>query len=184
MSDIELGGYVPGAIGRVTEMHARYYSRHWGFTRAFEVEVAGELAEFMGRFDERSDGFWVAREGEKIVGSIAIDGHPAQADGARLRWFILDEAYQGRGIGKRLLTAATGFCARVGFPRVYLWTFSGLDDARRLYERFGFVLRSQHENSAWGRPVHDLMFDWIPPRGPAPSAAGEAARHADPREDA
>jgi hypothetical protein len=48
---IEIGEYRPGAIGRVTEMHAAYYHRTWGFGLFFEAKVATELAEFLGRFD-------------------------------------------------------------------------------------------------------------------------------------
>ena len=33
-------GYVPGAIGRVAEMHALYYHREWDFGMFFEAKVA------------------------------------------------------------------------------------------------------------------------------------------------
>lgn len=35
-------GYYPGALGAITESHARYYNRYWGFDRTFEIEVAVE----------------------------------------------------------------------------------------------------------------------------------------------
>jgi hypothetical protein len=32
MNDVEIRrGYFPGSIGRVVELHARYYHAHWGF---------------------------------------------------------------------------------------------------------------------------------------------------------
>ena len=37
---IVIGGYCPGALGRVAEMHAEYYHRHWGFGLFFEAKVA------------------------------------------------------------------------------------------------------------------------------------------------
>ena len=59
MSDVELAeGYVPGAIGRVAQLHGRYYHEHWGFGLYFEAKVATELADFLGRYDAGRDGFW------------------------------------------------------------------------------------------------------------------------------
>lgn len=140
MDDINITGYVPGAIGWITQMHGTYYQQHWNLGVYFEAKVARELADLMNRFDPAHDGLWLARDGENIVGAIVIDGGDADADGARLRWFILDPAYQGRGLGNRLMDEAMSFCRRVGFKRVYLTTFSGLKAARHLYEKHGFRL--------------------------------------------
>jgi GNAT superfamily N-acetyltransferase len=165
--EVRITGFVPGTIGRVTELHGRYYSRHWGLDVRFEAEVAREMGEFMGRFDPAHDGVWVALEGEAILGSITIDGGLSEANEARLRWFILDEACQGRGIGKRLMAEAMAFCEGAGFERVFLWTFRGLDAARALYDRWGFQVTESHEDRDWGDPVLHQRLDWVPgaPRG-------------------
>lgn len=78
-------GYRPGAIGRIVALHADYYHRHWSFGLFFEAKVARDLAEFLTRLDPARDGLWLALDGEEIVGSIAIDGHDADAVGAHLR---------------------------------------------------------------------------------------------------
>jgi GNAT superfamily N-acetyltransferase len=156
---IELSGYVPGAIAGVTGLHARYYHDNWGFGLYFESKVATELSEFLNRFREGRDGFWVATSGGQIVGSIAIDGMEAGNRGARLRWFIVAPELQGRGIGRRLMREALDFCRRAGIKRVYLWTFAGLDAARHLYEEFGFVLREEHRDTQWGKMVLEQLFD-------------------------
>jgi GNAT superfamily N-acetyltransferase len=72
---------------------------------------------------------------ERIVGSIAIDGQDLST--AHLRWFILDDGCRGSGVGRQLLRAAVEFCDQHGFDAIQLWTFKGLDAARRLYERPG-----------------------------------------------
>jgi hypothetical protein len=59
---------MPGAIGRVVELHGAYYHAHWGFGAFFEAKVAGELAEFIGRYDEKRDGFWTATAGGRVEG--------------------------------------------------------------------------------------------------------------------
>ena len=159
MSDIRLSGYVPGAIGRVAELHAIYYYRHWGFPVFFESKVATELSEFLRRFKEERDGFWVANVDGRIVGSIAIDGLNHDNKGAHLRWFIVAPENQGQGIGKILIEEAIEFCREKRFGRIYLWTFAGLDAARHLYERYGFRLCEQCEGNQWGKTVTEQMFE-------------------------
>ena len=42
-----LSGYIPGVIGRITELHASYYNKKSGFGIFFESKVATELIEFL-----------------------------------------------------------------------------------------------------------------------------------------
>ncbi len=159
MMCVEIGGYVPGAIGRIAEMHAEYYHRHWGFGLFFEAKVATELAEFLCRFEKERDGFWTVLRGERVEGAIAIDGREAATEGVHLRWFILSPEFRGRGWGRRLLTEAVSFCDRQGYRRTFLWTFAGLDTARRLYEASGFRLVSQAEGEQWGSRIVEQRFE-------------------------
>src|SRR5258708_31837155 len=94
MDDIELGGYVPGTIGRVTELQATYYHTHWKLGLYFEAKAATEISAFLSRFDTARDGAWIARVKDEIVGAIFIDGSDAYGEGARLRWLITTPAYQ------------------------------------------------------------------------------------------
>jgi GNAT superfamily N-acetyltransferase len=159
MSDVEIRhGYVPGAIGRVAEMHALYYSRHWGFGQYFEAKVAAGLCEFLDRLDETRDRFWAARVHDRVEGSLAIDGVKSETEGAHLRWFIMSAALRGTGLGNRLMREAIDFCVEAGHPRIYLWTFEGLDSARHLYGKFGFRLAEQFTGSQWGPPVQEQKF--------------------------
>jgi len=156
---IEIGGYCPGAIGRVAEMHAEYYHRHWEFGLFFEAKVAKELAEFLCRFEEGRDGFWTLLSGDRVEGAIAIDGLKAATEGAHLRWFIVSSELKGCGWGRRLITEAVAFCDRHAYQRICLWTFAGLDAARHLYEAFGFRLTTQREGEHWGTPVIEQRFE-------------------------
>src|SRR4051812_48827493 len=153
---VQIGGYVPGSLARAVEMHATYYAKHWRLGRLFEAHVANELGELMGRFDPRRDGFWVARDDDQVVGCIAIDGRGAPQ--ARLRFFIVDDARRSKGLGERLMRAALGFCRDAGFRTVFLTTFAGLDAARTLYERHGFLLADQRPDRGWGVEVQAQRF--------------------------
>ena len=162
MKDVQiLSEYIPGAIGKVVELHAIYYAQQWGFGLFFEVMVATGLASFLSRFDERHDGFWIAVHDRRIVGSITIDGGEAAMNGAHLRWFILDPEYQGKGIGKQLMGEAMRFCEEKNFQRVQLSTFAGLDSARHLYEKCGFKLIEENESDTWGVRVREQAFEWV-----------------------
>ena len=156
-----LSGYIPGAIGKVVELHGTYYAQQWGFGLFFEAKVATGLARFLSRFDERHDGFWVTVHDQRIVGSITIDGSEAAMKGAHLRWFILDSEYQGKGIGKQLIGEAMRFCKEKNFQRVYLSTFAGLDSARHLYEQWGFKLLEEKVGNTWGLRVREQVFEWV-----------------------
>ncbi|UUQ64517.1 bifunctional helix-turn-helix transcriptional regulator/GNAT family N-acetyltransferase [Pseudomonas fuscovaginae UPB0736] len=151
-------GYRPGLIGRIVEMHAAFYFGHAGFGQFFESQVAAGVAEFAGRLNEPCNDVWVATQGDRIVGSVAIDGQDLGSNQAHLRWFILDEGCRGSGVGRRLLKEAIDFCDQQDFAAIQLWTFKGLDAARRLYESFGFELTHEEQGEQWGTVVTEQQF--------------------------
>lgn len=159
MDELDISGYVPGAIGRITELHGAYYGKHWEFGLFFESKVASEMCEFLHRFDTEQDGFWVAALDNRIVGGIAIDGIHVESKGAHLRWFIVDPGHHGAGIGNKLLSRAVQFCKNRKYKQVYLWTFAGLDAARHLYETHGFSMSREFKGDQWGITVTEQMFE-------------------------
>lgn len=158
-NDVILSGYIPGSMGRLVELHANTYHPDWGFGLFFEVRVAKDLSEFLSRFDEARDGFWIVSLNDRIEGGIAIDGIKGMTDGAHLRWFILSPVVRGRGFGHRLMEEAVSFCKKKDYKTVYLDTFEGLHAARHLYEKFGFRLVRQAEGAQWGKKVTEQRFE-------------------------
>jgi len=156
-------GYLPGAIGRVAELHALYYHQDWDFGLYFEAKIATELAQFMQSFNPVHDGFWTLIVDDRIMGSIAIVGEEAAPPSARLRWYIISPECQGRGWGRLLMREAMNFCRQAKFNRVYLSTFAGLDPARHLYEAAGFKLIDEQEGAHWGKTVREQIFELILP---------------------
>jgi len=154
-------GYRPGAIGRIAELHGTYYHIHWGFGLYFEAKVATELSGFLQRFNENSDGFWVAVNNGGIEGAIAIDGIRAGGEGAHLRWFIISDTLRGKGVGRRLIRQAVDFCKAKKHKKIYLWTFEGLKAARHLYEEVGFGIVKQQTGVQWGRAVNEQYFELV-----------------------
>jgi GNAT superfamily N-acetyltransferase len=155
--DVNITDYFPGAIGKITELHAVYYFQNWGFDLSFEAQVARELSEFLVRFDQHSDFFQTAFSGDTFAGAIAIDGQ--QEEGARLRWFIVDPVYQGQKIGDLLIRNAVDFCKNANHKKIFLWTFQGLDAARKLYEKHCFRLTEEHSVRQWGQLINEQKFE-------------------------
>ncbi|MGE8319799.1 MAG: bifunctional helix-turn-helix transcriptional regulator/GNAT family N-acetyltransferase [Comamonas sp.] len=152
-------GYMPGCIGDVAALHARFYAQHAGFGVYFEQKVATELAAFAGSLPDARKGLWLCVAGGRTLASLAIDADTAD-DGSRLahlRWFIVDDSLRGTGMGRELLARAMRF-ADAHFDATYLWTFRGLDAARHLYESVGFALTDEAEGDQWGARVTEQRF--------------------------
>jgi GNAT superfamily N-acetyltransferase len=150
----------PGAVGAIVSLHADYYARHWGLGPIFEARTAVALGEFVERYDPNRDGLWLAIDEGRIVGSIIIDGLDYPSRPARLRLFVLDERYHGRGVGSALMRYAVEFCRAREYRHVSLFTFKGLDAARRLYDRAGFVLESEGIDEHLGKPMLEQILVW------------------------
>ena len=47
--------HVPGALGRLIQLHETYYDKYWDLDYEFSQEVAVELAKFLGRYVEAAN---------------------------------------------------------------------------------------------------------------------------------
>jgi GNAT superfamily N-acetyltransferase len=154
---IELDGYRPGALAGIVALHMAYYARQWRFGLPFETKIASEMAEFLLRM-QSADLFLVAYDDGTPVASIVVDASD-DSEAAHLRWFIVGEAARGQGLGDKLLGRAVGHCDREGCPSIWLTTFAGLDAARHLYERHGFVLTQESDVDQWRGGVREQRFE-------------------------
>ncbi len=156
-----LEGWRPGIIGDVVSLQARYYARHWGFGSYFEAKLAAELASFVRRYDPLVDLIVSVGDTERVIGSVTVDGSDPERpdDLAHLRWFILDDRSRGHGLGRRLIGRALEFARGTGRSGVYLWTFAGLDAARRIYDAAGFRLVQELHGETWGARVTEQRFE-------------------------
>jgi N-acetylglutamate synthase-like GNAT family acetyltransferase len=159
MSAVQIAsGYQVGLIGRVTEMHMAYYAKSSGFGQRFESVVAAGLASFCDRLHHPKNQIWLALQDQHIVGSVAIDGEDLGSNIAHLRWFIMDDQVRGIGLGRQLLSMALQFVDEKQFDETHLWTFSGQNAARHLYESHGFQLMEEQLGNQWGTKVLEQRF--------------------------
>lgn len=160
MPSITYEGYRPGALAGVVDLHMAYYAPVWNFGRAFETKVASELAEFLERHDSERDLFLTAWMDDKLVGSVTIDATGGGKRGAHLRWFIVSDDVRGKGVGGALMKKSMAFCDAHGYAHRWLTTFAGLDAARALYEKYGFVLTAEKAHDQWAGGVSEQLFEF------------------------
>jgi GNAT superfamily N-acetyltransferase len=131
-------GYEPGLVGRVGELHGRYYATAWGSGAPFELLMTREFCDFIEQYDAEKDLVLSAHISGVLVGSISIPGQNPGSDGVQLRFFLVDPGYHGCGAGKALLSIALEWCRGRRFRKIFLWTVDHLPQSRGLYERAGF----------------------------------------------
>jgi len=84
--------------------------------------------------------YLVAREDQKIVGVIDIVVHPEFRFGkiAIIDEFIVDDSYQGKGIGSALLREAEKLAKQYGCKRIELHSALERTDAHKFYQDRGY----------------------------------------------
>lgn len=142
----------PGDMGQVVQQQAQLYAREYGWNSEFEALVAQIVAQYLTDFDPASDNCWIAEKDGRAVGSVFVVRHDPTT--AKLRMLYVDASARGLGIGKRLIDEALRFARQAGYTRMLLWTTSVLSDARRLYQKAGFVLVEEE-------PVHSFGKDLV-----------------------
>jgi GNAT superfamily N-acetyltransferase len=146
----------PGDAGYVAYMHGKYYHEHHGFFSASEYYFIKHLADFVR--DPDGGRLWIAEVDGITAGSIAVVR--AGSEMAQLRWFLVDERYQGMRIGKKLFGAALDFCCENNYTNMFLWTFKGLDAARCIYDLAGFTVAEEKVNTEWSRsPITEQKME-------------------------
>jgi ribosomal protein S18 acetylase RimI-like enzyme len=126
--------------------------------RQFLAAIRGFPAESTRLFLEnllRNGGVHLsALDGTHLVGWIDLTPGPFEGldHCARLGMGLLP-AYRGRGLGRRLLTAAVDAGRKRGFERIELEVFASNTAAIRLYESAGFTAegRKRHARKLDGR---------------------------------
>ncbi|HWK04180.1 MAG TPA: GNAT family N-acetyltransferase [Puia sp.] len=146
-----------GDIGYIIHLHARLYAAEYNYGIIFETYVASGLVEFYRQYDPLKDRVWVCEHGNRIIGFLLLMHR--EKDAAQLRYFILEPAYRGIGLGKRLMILYMDWLREAGYRSSYLWTTHELEAAASLYKRYGFVLTQEKPSDEFGKPLYERRYD-------------------------
>lgn len=152
MSTIQITPYAPSDHAWLVERHTTLYAQAEGFDATFGPLVDSILYDFECSHDASCEAGWVARGGNRRLGSIFCVDQGNRT--AKLRLFLLDPAARGQGLGARLLRHCMEFAADHGYRRMTLWTHESHKAACALYRRFGWQCVSSV-------PVHSFGVDLI-----------------------
>jgi DNA-binding MarR family transcriptional regulator/N-acetylglutamate synthase-like GNAT family acetyltransferase len=146
----------PGDYGWVVAGHGALYAQEYGWDETFEALVARIVADYAERHDPEREAAWIADVDGEQAGCVFCVWKDDET--AKLRLLLVEPWARGMGIGSRLVDECLRFARRAGYRRITLWTNDVLVEARRIYQRAGFVLESEERHHSYG---HDLVAqDW------------------------
>lgn len=151
-ADAVLRDLGPGDLGWITHRQAILYSEEYGWNGDYEALVARILAGFIENFDPAREAGWVAEIDGGVVGSIFLVRGDNSSVG-KLRLLFVEPDARGMGVGGMLIAACIERARQFGYDRLDLWTNGVLVDARRLYERAGFVLVDESLHHSFGKEL-------------------------------
>jgi GNAT superfamily N-acetyltransferase len=96
---------------------------------------------------------WSVVKDGSLVGTVAA---VAKGDAFCIRSMAVLPSARGQGIGKMLLAEVESFARAGGFQRMFLSTTPFLDDAIRLYQRFGFKRSGEGPHDLAGTPLFTM----------------------------
>jgi N-acetylglutamate synthase-like GNAT family acetyltransferase len=150
--------FLPGDIGYVTYLHGHLYHQEYSYGIAFEAYVAIGLNEFYQNYDPNKDQVWVCEHMKKIVGFLLLM-HRGKA--AQLRYFIIEPAYRGIGLGKKLMGLYMDYFEKCNYESSFLWTTHELSTAAHIYTKHGFKLTEEKESEAFGKLLREQRYDLV-----------------------
>lgn len=99
-----------------------------------------EVTHMAQAYSSPKSRYWVVTQGDLVVGGGGVAPLQGAADGVcELRKMYFLKAARGTGMGSRLLHLALAAAKKMGYEQCYLETLTGMDDAKRLYAKFGFT---------------------------------------------
>lgn len=104
-----------------------------------DVDLDHIMADIEGadrRYAGDKAAFWVAAEGDRILGCIAL--RPMEGETGELKRFYVRVSHRRQGIGQRLYDVLEQFAQRAGYKKIWLESSRRFEDAQRFYRRNGY----------------------------------------------
>ena len=160
LSDISIRTELkPGDLGYVIYRHGRLYDEEYHYGISFETYVALGMHEFYKNYDAEADRVWVCEHDKEIIGFLLLMHRENNA--AQLRYFYVEPAYRGIGLGKKLMALYMDFLREKGYHSSYLWTTHELNSAASLYKKHGFKLAEEKQSASFGKVLKEQRYELL-----------------------
>lgn len=141
----------PGDMGWVISQHGLLYHQEYGWDGSFEAFVARICADFIDHYDPQKERCWIAEMDGEPVGSVFCI--KASEDVAKLRMLIVTPKARRLGLGTHLVKECIRFARSSGYKKLILWTNDILVEARKIYEKNGFILVEEERHHSYGQDL-------------------------------
>ncbi|MBU9723038.1 MULTISPECIES: GNAT family N-acetyltransferase [Bacillaceae] len=125
--------------GYIVNSHYELYNKEFGYDLSFRCFIEESVSGFIERAAS-DETIFILEIDEKQSGSVSIK--KVDDTNAQLGLFLVEPNVRGTGYGQKLVETAINFSKEIGYKNIILWTNSELKSARRIYERFGFKLKT------------------------------------------
>jgi GNAT superfamily N-acetyltransferase len=102
-------------------------------------EQQPDLMDIAGTFQKGAGNFWVALDGENVVGTIGVVDISNQQVALKKMFVAGTHRGKDKGISQMLMDTALAWCRSRGIQQVLLGTTARMFAAYRFYEKNGFV---------------------------------------------
>jgi GNAT superfamily N-acetyltransferase len=102
--------------------------------------------------------FRVLLDGDELIGSVAVKR--ADDGEAELKRVFLDEAYRGRGLGKKLSLWAHAWAREQGYRMMHVWSDVLYETAHHLYRGLGAKDMKTRRDLGGENDVAEFYFQW------------------------
>ena len=110
----------------------------------FAIDIAYEdqpdLQDIPAFYQNGAGNFWVALDGAKVVGTIALKDIGNNQAALRKMFVAANHRGSDKGVAKELLSTLLGHARMAGLKDIYLGTTAEFLAAHRFYEKHGFEL--------------------------------------------
>ncbi|KYG28120.1 GNAT family N-acetyltransferase [Alkalihalobacillus trypoxylicola] len=140
----------------IVKSHYELYNQEFGYDLSFRDFVESKVNGFIKRSDS-NEMIFILEIDKKNSGSVSIN--KLNETTAQLGLFLVEPNARGTGFGRKLIETSINFCKEKGYKNIYLWTNSELQSARRIYEKFGFVLKESETKILSNKEVTEERWE-------------------------
>lgn len=119
----------------------------------FHADRGDLLPRSLNQLYEEIRDFFVADEGGRIIGTCAL--HINWDDLAEVKALVVDDEFQGRGLGKQLVQTCMDDARTLGLTRVFALTYK-----LEFFKKLGYreIDKAELPHKIWSECIHCVKF--------------------------